>query len=552
MKDSLAKAMDDLLSVAESEVGNDNQAVLSFEEIKAQAEALTNTSNENDVAGVVKAMFFADIGGLQLGSLISLISGRTGYGKNDIKQELKKLREQHALHPADPALAVVAQFLKDRYSEGEHLRFAKDGLFWAFRKTHFEPLSERELWAELVHTTKKMYVASKGNVKAIAGNARDLLIAEVCNQHGVFDPFGEPKPVISCQNGELWLNADGTFELRPHSPDSGQTYCLPADFNADADCPEFKHALDGIFAQASDPDGMVRHLMELFGYALQPKRDLPLYAVFFGAGRNGKTNLAFTLLKLIGRDGYYVDRVHKLESSRFTIAHLAGKRVFLDDDVEADIRLPDGLLKTISEGKEMSGEHKFKDRFMFVCRVVPILLCNKYPNLTDLSVGMQRRAMVIPFARTFTPEEVDRELFERIQKNELSGVLNMALAGLKRLRKRGEFLLPVDVVEANKDWFAQCSSLAAFMRQQCQHGAAYKMKVAELYSAYEIWTDGQGFKHVTSRYKMKSELKALGYTVKDIAGFPYVMGAKYQTGTTMFMGTANITSDEHEEACSKL
>ena len=293
-------------------------------------------------------------------------------------------------------------------------------------------------------------------------------------------------------------------------------------------------------------------MLELFGYALQPERDIPLYVVFFGAGRNGKTKLAFTLLSLIGPGGYVVDRVNKLESNRFSIAQLAGKRVFLDDDVTEGTRLPDGLLKTISEGKEMSGEHKFKDRFMFVCRVVPFMLCNNYPNLTDLSVGMQRRAMVIPFAKTFTPEEVDPDLFKRIEKNELAGVLNMALAGLKRLRERGNFLLPKDVDEANKDWFSQCSSLAAFMRQQCQHGAAYKMKVAELYNAYEIWTDGQGFKHVTSKYKMKSELRALGYTIKDIAGFPYVIGAKYQTGTTMFMGTANITSDEHEETCSKL
>lgn len=551
MKDSLAKAMDDLLGTAEVHVGNDNQAVLSFEEIKALAEALTNTSNENDVAGVVKAMFFAGIGGLQRSSLITLIASRTGYGKNDIKQELKKLKEEHALHPADPAMAVVGAFLK-KYADGEHLRFGKDGFFWTFQKTHFETLNGREVWAEVVQITKNLFGQSKENLKAIAVNARDLLEAEVCSQHGVFDPFTNTKSIINCRNGEIWVNPDGSFELRKHEPESGQTYCLPIDFDPQADCPEFRKALAGIFQSSADPEGMVRHMLELFGYALQPERDIPLYVVFFGAGRNGKTKLAFTLLSLIGPGGYVVDRVNKLESNRFSIAQLAGKRVFLDDDVTEGTRLPDGLLKTISEGKEMSGEHKFKDRFMFVCRVVPFMLCNNYPNLTDLSVGMQRRAMVIPFAKTFTPEEVDPDLFKRIEKNELAGVLNMALAGLKRLRERGNFLLPKDVDEANKDWFSQCSSLAAFMRQQCQHGAAYKMKVAELYNAYEIWTDGQGFKHVTSKYKMKSELRALGYTIKDIAGFPYVIGAKYQTGTTMFMGTANITSDEHEETCSKL
>ena len=47
-----------------------------------------------------------------------------------------------------------------------------------------------------------------------------------------------------------------------------------------------------------------------------------------------------------------------MENNRFAIGGLLGKLLFLDDDVRAGARLPDGTLKTISEAKEVTGELK--------------------------------------------------------------------------------------------------------------------------------------------------------------------------------------------------
>jgi putative DNA primase/helicase len=73
----------------------------------------------------------------------------------------------------------------------------------------------------------------------------------------------------------------------------------------------------------------------------------------------------------------------------------------------AGARLPDGVLKTISEAKQVTGELKYQPSFNFVVRTVPVLLCNNVPSLADLSHGMLRRLMVIPFDRTFA--EVDKD-----------------------------------------------------------------------------------------------------------------------------------------------
>src|SRR5271166_5539942 len=109
-----------------------------------------------------------------------------------------------------------------------------------------------------------------------------------------------------------------------------------------------------------------------------------------------------------------------------------GKYLFVDDDVRAGARLPDGMLKTISEAKEVTGELKYQAPFNFVVRTVPVLLCNNIPSVADLSHGMVRRLMVIPFDRTFTEQEKDPDLFEGIWAEELPGVLNRALRAYRR------------------------------------------------------------------------------------------------------------------------
>ena len=239
-----------------------------------------------------------------------------------------------------------------------------------------------------------------------------------------------PPPVINCANGEVWIAPDGTVELRPHRPESHLRHCLDVVYDPEAECPEYDKALLEIFAKADNPKAMVRHWNELIGYLIQPKRNIPVIVIMSGGGDNGKTVLIRTVMRLLGSDLVHAQRVEDLDKNRFAMGSLFGKLLFVDDDVRAGARLPDGMLKTISEAKEVTGELKYQPSFNFVVRTVPVLLCNNIPSLADLSHGMQRRLMVIPFNRTFTDEDKDPDLFEGIWANELPGVLNQALRGL--------------------------------------------------------------------------------------------------------------------------
>jgi len=203
----------------------------------------------------------------------------------------------------------------------------------------------------------------------------------------------EPLPVINCRNGELWILKDGRVELRPHRPSSFLRYCLEVDYDPTARCPRYDAAVLAIFAKASDPQAMADLWNALLGHAIRPDRSIPLILILLGSGRNGKSMLVHTLFRLLGDELVCATRIEDLDKSRFAIGNLLGKRVLIDDDVRAGIRLPDGELKKISEAKLVTGEPKYGKQFNFVVRTLPILLCNNVPSLADLSKGMLDRLM---------------------------------------------------------------------------------------------------------------------------------------------------------------
>jgi putative DNA primase/helicase len=325
----------------------------------------------------------------------------------------------------------------------------------------------------------------------------------------------EPPPVINCANGEVWIAAGGSVDLRPHRPESHLRHCLDLIYDPDAACPEYDKALLEIFAKADNPNAMVRHWNELVGYIIQPKRNLPVIAIMYGAGDNGKTVLIRTVMRLLGHDLVHAQRVEDLDKSRFAIGSLFGKYLFVDDDVRAGARLPDGMLKTISEAKEVTGELKYRSSFNFVVRTVPVLLCNNIPSVADLSHGMRRRLMVLPFDRIFTEEEKNPDLFEGIWAKELPGVLNQALRGYKRLLERGtKFKFPNAVKQATTAWLQQANPLPAFIQDRCITKAQGRCLMQDFYRAYSVWTRDMGYTLTQTQQTVTRNLAHLGFATK--------------------------------------
>jgi putative DNA primase/helicase len=431
--------------------------------------------------------------------------------------EIKKIVASITKYPApladgkDPAETMMQLTLDRNFAAGKHLMLGTDGRFWHFDGRLWCAVTEQLVGGKVLEIVQAN--PTKGQRTAsLVSQTIALLKAKLAVQNDPLSFIANPPPVINCTNGELWIGADGQLELRPHTPSSYQRHSLDVAYDPDAECPEYDKALLEIFSAADDPKAMVRHWNELAGYMIQACRNIPLILILFGHGENGKTKLLETVIRLLGSQLVHAQRIDDLEKNRFMMGSLFGKHLLVDDDVRAGARLPDGILKTISEAKEVTGENKFGPAFNFTVRTVPVLICNNIPSLADLSHGMQRRLMVIPFDRTFSDQDRDRHLFDRIWANELSGVLNRLLAGYRRVLKRNAQFDHSSAVKAATDrLFQQANPLPAFIAECCVKKPKARCLIRVFYEAYVNWTQAMGYSLTQTQQTVARNLEHLQF-----------------------------------------
>jgi P4 family phage/plasmid primase-like protien len=449
-------------------------------------------------------------------------------GDDEVKKiaaSVSKYAAPSAADRADDAEKLLDQVLKDHFHGGEHLLFGADGQFWHYTGKMWERVAEHWIEGRILEAIRCSGLRTRQRTSSLVKQVRSLLEAQLAPKGDPLAFVAEPPPVINCANGELWIAADGTVELKEHRPESYLRHLLEVEYDSEAKCPEYDKALLQIFSNSKKPKVLRRHWHELVGYLIQPRRHIPVIPVLLGAGANGKTVLARTIIKLIGQSQVQAQRIEELDKNRFALGSLLGKLLLLDDDVRAGVRLPDGTLKMISEAKEVTGENKFKPPFNFVVRAVPMLLCNNVPSLADVSFGMMRRLMVIPFNRTFAESEKDDQLFERIWANELPGVLNQALKGYARLLARGRFKLPRAVTTATKSWLEQANPVPAFISECCVKAPGVKCLMNVLYPAYKKWATDAGFTMIQNQLSFRRNLEHLGYQrSRSTGGYQAITG----------------------------
>jgi len=418
------------------------------------------------------------------------------------------------LNTDDAAEALMQLTLDQHFSAGQHLLRAADGKFWEYDKRLWRAVADDWVSGKVLQVLQANPIRGQKTASLLA-QVLALLKAKLAVRSDPLSFTAEPQPVINCANGELWIDPDGQVELRPHRPDSYLRHCLDVEYDPEATCPEYDCAVLEIFSKTESPEAMVRHWHELTGYIIQPSRAIPIVSILSGGGENGKTKLIGTTIRLLGSELVHAQRVDDLEKGRFAMGSLFGKYLFIDDDVRAGAKLPDGILKTISEAKTVTGERKYGPAFNFVVRTVPVLICNNVPSIADLSRGMQRRLMVIPFNRTFTKKDRDRHLFDRIWKSELSGVLNRALAGYQRVQKRlADFKYPGPVRHATTRFLQQANPLPAFIEEQSVKIKGNGCLVRDFYKAYSDWTKSMGYTLTQTQQTVDKNLNHLGYATK--------------------------------------
>jgi putative DNA primase/helicase len=454
------------------------------------------------------------------------VAEQTGAGLRSVRKSYEIVRQKLNLVPIDIGLSICQELLDTTYAGGAELSLSQDGTFFGYAETHWEAVSPQRIRGELQDVALKFKGLTNKSLHSIVSEAFGTLKDRLGQYGCAFSVQDEIKPVINFQNGELWLGSDGSVELKPHAPESQLLYCLPYEYDEAAKCPTFRQTMLEIFGKADDPEEMFRHICEFIGYIIQPSRPIPCFWMMIGHGANGKSKLMETISRLISKDYLFNTDLSSFGRDKFNISQLLGKLAIIDDDIKVGTVLPDGLIKKISETKFLSGRNPYgKQSFTFRNTALPVLVGNHYPRCDDLSDGMSRRAMIVPFNRQFAPTEQDNGKFEKIWAEEMPGVLNLAIQGLQRLLAREQFDPPAECEQARKEFLAHSNPLYCFLIERLEKDVESRTGFPELRATYAVWAKAQNITSLVGLDKtLKRQLQGLGYDIGIYNGYPTIRG----------------------------
>jgi putative DNA primase/helicase len=327
------------------------------------------------------------------------------------------------------------------------------------------------------------------------------------------EAWNHDSDILICQNGALRIS---TRELEPHQPGHYATNVVPYDYNPEATPAVWRYFLkDTVPAAAS-------FLQEFAGYALTTDMQHELALWLFGPPGSGKSTFLAGLQAMLGHRAGLLG-LAEIERNRFALADLPGKTLVAASEQPSSYLASTNVLNAIISGEPLQVERKYRDPVTVLPRCKIAWAMNELPRVADANSGLFRRVKVVKFP-PISPDDRDPKVRSAIE-GEGAGILNWALDGLDRLRKRGGFDVPEGVEEATTQFRESNDVPALFVADRCVTDADTKEKASTLYSEYRDWCEANGHRAQSST-RLADDWQRLGFERYRAKGSTYYRGVR--------------------------
>ncbi len=269
-------------------------------------------------------------------------------------------------------------------------------------------------------------------------------------------------------------------EFHAHTPDYLSLLQIPVIYDSKHDCPRIKQFFSEILNSKDIPV-----IEELFGYCLW--RQYPIQKAFLlvGEGSNGKSTLIELLRTFLGRTNCSSLTFQELEEDRFARANLYMKLANLSSDIPSKAMHHVGTFKMLTGGDELSADRKFRDMIRFNNFAKIVFSANRPPKVyNDDSYAFWRRWVIIDFPNQFTTG-ADKSLLAKLTTmDELCGLLNLALKGLRRLLENGDFSTTTTPDEIAEKYNRMADPVLSFVNDCCELSYDFTIEREKLYGAF--------------------------------------------------------------------
>lgn len=265
------------------------------------------------------------------------------------------------------------------------------------------------------------------------------------------------------------------------------TKCAAVEYDKDAKCPTWNRFLLQIMNNDVE---MIKFVQKAMGYALTGDVSEQCMFILWGSGANGKSTFLNTIQKILGdyacSTGTETFMKRSNEQSN-DIARLRGMRLVTTSEVENGKALSESLIKQITGEDELTARFLYGEYFSFKPTFKIFMATNHKPKIKGGDYGIWRRIKLIPFNVTIKPEDRDKNLADKLEK-EAKGIFNWMLDGYAMWKAEG-LTEPDAIKEANEQYMEDMDTVGTFVKDCLEIDASGVRKISnkELYEAYIRW-----------------------------------------------------------------
>ena len=377
--------------------------------------------------------------------------------------------------------------------ETENTLIYRDGVYEDFAEVHLK----KELFDAFENLTK-----STGESLISAHDVNEVMARVRTWSFKSIDEFKCDQHVFNMANGVLDLDNN---KLMAHSPDWMLMSKSPVKFDPNAECPNFLKFMH----QVMEPK--YHSLIEEFiGYVLWNEYLIHKAFMFLGPKRTGKSTLIRVIEAAIGSKDCSHVSLQDLTKNRFMRARLFGKKLNSYGDLPVTPIADAGIFKNLTGEDTIDAENKFEHPFGFKNIAKILFSANALPKMKVHDDAFYTRWIIVLFNNSVFGKEDPKLTAKLTTSEELSGIINLALAGLKRLKENEWKFTYAD--DAAAIYRRNSYPVIAFLEDEYEVSEGYVVK-SELVDAYNKYAIQMGLPLATSK-------KAFGKTMMDQTVIP--------------------------------
>lgn len=325
------------------------------------------------------------------------------------------------------------------------------------------------------------------------------------------EQFDSDVYLINCKNGTLNLE---TSELRPPAKEDYLTRKIELNYVANADCPEWHRFLMTVFQGDTQ---LIDFMQKAVGYSLSGSIREQCIFILYGIGMNGKSTFLKHIFRILGDYALNTPASTLMEKYNDSIpndiARLKGIRFVTGLESGKSRALAEAQIKQLTGDDPITARFLHREYFDFFATFKIFFATNHKPSISGTDKGIWRRIRTIPFERVIAPQEVDKQLDEKLSK-EYEGILAWAVEGFKKWQQEGLGEV-AKIIEATNEYQEESDVIGNYIEERCLVGPEYKVQTSVILKDIQQWAKDNGLRYV-NRNEFIDYMKRRGFVKEKL------------------------------------